>query len=292
MSGEEETWAHYQAEIREFDAVLEHAKAVSNSLAGLTPPSRSASYGEQIFVKLLAHCIILRRLAPDPQRETPNEFWDVPSLSAVARCAIEAHDAFEYIADNAISDEERDLRLVLWELHDKTRRLRMLEAIGSADPRNDGIRDEAAQLETRLKSHVFYGNLRLDIRRKIEGGDPPAFHLSQRERCSASGVNFDYYNAVTMQLSQHVHTLPFSVHQLFEFRAGTPDALRLMTLPLRFVLPFLVRVTDSMSCMFPGKTPLPQASTARLMTMWRDISTHGVKSPQSSGAFNSRTPSP
>lgn len=277
MTSEEKTWAQYQVDMQEFDSILEYAKAVSSSLAGLTAPSPSAAYGEQIFVKILAHCIVLRHLAPDPLRKTPGEFWDVPSLSAVARCAIEAHDAFEYISGHAISESERHLRQMLWELHDKTRRLRMLEAIGSKDPRNEKLRSEAGDLEARLKAHPLHDTLRPETRRKIAEGDPPAFHLSQRERCAASGVNFDYYNAVTMQLSQHVHTLPYSVHQLFEFRAGTPDALRLMVLPLKFALPFLARVTESISSMFPDKAPAPSLPTAKLMAQWRKISSRGVK---------------
>jgi hypothetical protein len=201
MQRDVETWDDYGAKVREFDAVLEHSKAVCSSLVGMTVPSKHAGYGEQIFVKLLSHGIVLRRLTADPTRRTPIELCDVPSLSAVARSAIEAHDAFEYVAGHSVPDSGRGFRLLLWDLRGKTRRLRMLQAIGSSDPRMDEIRAAAGRVRAELMGHEFYASLRTDRQRKVNDDDPPAFHLSQRERCTASGINHDWYSAVTMQLS-------------------------------------------------------------------------------------------
>lgn len=275
------TWGDYRTKVREFDAVLEYGKAVSSALVGLVPPSRHASYGEQIFIKLLSHCIVLRRLAADPSQRTPQELWDVPSMSAVARCVVEAHDAFEYIAGHEVAEAERAFRIKLWELHDKTRRLKMFGDIGSTDPRINDIRIEASRLEADLQGLKFFTSLPTEhqavLRQRLAKGDPPAFHLSQRQRCAQSDVNADWYNAVTMQLSQHVHTLPFSVHQLFQFRAGTPEALRLMGLPLQMALPFLARVTLAMAALMPANVPQPPSRTARTMALWRTLAKHGTK---------------
>lgn len=270
-------WNKYRASVRQFDAVLEHARAVSNSLVGLTTPTANASYGEQIFVSMLAHCVTLRRLAPDPDRKTPHELWDLPSMCAVARCTVEAHDAFLYIASIDVPVVERELRVWLWEFHDKTRRLKMLEAIGSKNPEVQSIRDDCPRLLERITAHPAFQGMRKHIQRKVQDGDPPTFHLSQRERCQAAGIDFDYYNAVTMQLSQYVHTLPFALHQLLSFRAGSEDVLVLMRLPLEYVLPFLGRVTNEMRALMPANTPDAPARTARTMARWDAIYRNGVK---------------
>ncbi|UUX95557.1 hypothetical protein [Aquabacterium sp. J223] len=272
------TWFDYRREVREFDAVLEYARAVSTSLVGKQIDSPRVSYAEQIFIKLLAHCIVLRRLSPDPAKKARSELWDVPSSSAVARCAIEAHDAFAYVVGRNASDAERSFRLMLWEAHDKTRRIKMLDAIGSTASELAAMRATADEMLQKLQAHPLYQALRRDLQRQIVKGDPPASHLSQRELCAECGVDFEYYTAVTMQLSQYVHTFPFSVRQLFMFRAGTLESLRMMSLPLQFVLPFLTRVTEGMRELFPGETPSPPSRTARSMTVWRSISAHGTKS--------------
>ena len=271
-------WTKYKAALREFDAVLEYSRAVSTSLVGTTADDRHVSYGEQIFVKLLSHCVTLRRLAPDPTRATAGELWDLASMSAVARCVIDAHDAFVYVVLGSVAPAERALRLRLWELHDKSRRLKMLAAIGSTDPLNGELRSEAERLLCEVKGDPFFSSLSPDVRRKIEHDDPPPYYLTQRERCAKFGVNFDYYNAVTMQLSQYVHTLPFAVHQLFAFQASDPESLLLMSLPLQYALPFLSRVTDEMRQLFPDKAPLPPSRTAKSMALWRFVLSQGVNS--------------
>ncbi len=281
MRPQSPAWHKYQASVRQFDAILEHARSVSSSLVGLKTPSANASYGEQIFVTMLAHCLTLRRLAPDPNRQTLDEMWDLPSMCAIARCMIEAHDAFNYIAAAAVPESEHDFRISLWELHDKTRRLKMLDAIGSKKPEVASIREQCSVLTAKVTGHAAFPTIRRDVQRKILDGDSPAFHLSQRERCEASGLNFEYYNTVTMQLSQYVHTLPFALHQLFSFRAGAEEALHLMALPLEYVLPFLGRTTTEMRSLLPVHTPDAPARTARAMAVWEAIYQRGVKSAAS-----------
>jgi hypothetical protein len=277
MLGEVAAWEKYRKAVRQYDAILEHAKAVSAALVGLTAQDRNVSYGEQIFVKLLGHCITLRVLAPDPDRKVQREHWDLSSMSAVARCAIEAHDAFFYVLAQEAVPAERAFRLELWSLHDKTRRLRMLEAIGSRDPKTDELRSEVATLTSAVLVSQLFARLSPSVRDKINKGDPPPYHLSQRERCASYEVNFDYYNAVTMQLSQYVHTLPFAVHQLFCFRAGNEDALRLMSLPLQYSMPFLARVTTQMRDLFPAVAPAAPSRTARAIDLWIGITHRGLK---------------
>ncbi|CAN5432850.1 hypothetical protein BH11PSE9_BH11PSE9_22150 [soil metagenome] len=271
------SWSEYRSEIREFDAILEYAKAVSNALIGKTSPSPSASYAEQIFVKALSHCIVVRQLAPDPSRKRPSELWDVPSISAVARCVIDAHDAFFYIGALGCTAEEAAFRQLLWEAHDKTRRARMLRAIGSSDSRNPKLFAEENELLAKLMKHPLFATIRKELQKSVARGDPPAYHLSQKEICAAASVDHDYYIAVTMQLSQHVHTYPFSVRQLFAFRAGALESLRLMALPVQYTIPFLTRMTEGMRDHFPGFIPEPPSRTARAMAVWREISTAGIK---------------
>ena len=269
-------WQKYQQSVRQFDAILEHAKAVSTSLVGLTTPTQNATYGEQIFVTMLAQCMTMRHIAPNPNRQMLDEFWDLPSMCAIARCVIEGHDSFMYIAADTVPADERDFRVFLWELHDKTRRLKMLESIGSKRPEVDEIRATIPILTAKVTTHPTFPVTRQDIQRKVLEGDPPAFHLSQRVRCESVGLDFEYYSTVTMQLSQYVHTLPFALHQLFSFRAGSNESLSLMSLPFDYIVPFLVRITTEMRALFPIQTPDPPARTARRMAIWNTIYERGV----------------
>lgn len=271
-------WDKYVSAARDFDSILEHAKAVSRSLVGVMPSESHLSYAEQIFVKLLSHCIVLRKMSPDPTRRTPTELWDLASVSAMARCVIEAHDAFMYIAISSLHAEERAFRLALWELHDKSRRKKMLELIGSRDPRNEQMAIDVEKLHQKVVNHSFFTNISTGVRKKILDADPPPYHLSQKDRCLASGIDPDYYSAITMQLSQYVHTLPYAVHQLFAFKAGEPKAIALMAMPLQCVLPFLANTTDHMRKIFPSKAPEPPSRVEQKMALWSGLARQGLKS--------------
>lgn len=275
------TWSDYRTKVREFDAVLEYSKAVSQSLVGATVASRHAGHGAQIFVKLTSHAAALRRLTPDPNRREAADLWDVPSLSALARCVVEAHDAFEYVAGHDVDAAERDFRLRLWELHDQARRLKMLDGIGSQDARVEPLRAALASLQAGVEGHAFLAalpaELQAELRRRLARGEPPAFHLGRRQRCAQSRVDAQWHDAVTMQLSQYVHTLPFAVHQLAQLEPGTPDGLRLMALPLLYTLPFLARATEGMARLAPARAPQPPSRTARTMAAWRTLAERGLQ---------------
>lgn len=266
------TWGDYRSKVREFDAVLEHGKAVSAALATYAPQATYAAAGLKIFLKLVAHCTALRSLAPDGSQAASAALADVSSMSALARCAVEAHDAFEYIAGHEATPAEREFRLLLWELHDDTRRLKMFADADDAGPQVAALRAQAQQRRSRLEGHDFLTSLPAELqaalRQRMAQGDPPAFHLGQRQRCALSGVNAQWHHAVTLQLSQYAHTLPTSV-LLPDTVPGTRDALRLTALPLLLTLPFLVRITQTVAALIPERAPEPPSRTARTMALWR-----------------------
>lgn len=270
-------WSKYSAIITEYDQILDHGKTFSSLLEGKTPAEEHESYGEQIFTKLLAHCVTLRLLSPDPDRETPRQLWDLASVSAIARSAIETYDAFAYIALGNVSPEEREFRILLWELHDTNRRAKMLEHIGSTDTRYFDIVAKDQRLLEQVLSHQAFPQITKSIQKKVHDRDPPAYYLTQRERCIAHGINFDYYTAATMQLSQYVHTLPFSVHQLFCFKAGTNEALHLMAMPLQYTLAFLCKCVVGIRVLFPAVQLRASQDTERKISLWTTLVERGVK---------------
>jgi hypothetical protein len=260
------TWGDYRARVREFDAVLEHGKAVAAALTGLALPAAHARYGVQIFLKLLSHATVLRGLAADPARRTLRELWDVPSMCAIARCVVEAHDAFEYVTGHEVGDAERAFRMLLWELHDAARQ--------------PGLAADAARLRAELEGHAHLATLPPELqallRQRLARGDPPAFHLGLRQRCAMSGVNADWHQAVSSQLSQHVHTLPSAITQHARLQTGSPEAYRLMAMPLVLALPFLARLTLAMDGLAPGRLPAPPSRTFRTMTALRTLAQRGT----------------
>lgn len=268
----------------EFFLVLETGKRVSSRLVGFQTNATHLTYADPIFTKLLAHAISLYRLSPQLE-ETNVELWDMPSACAVARCIIEAHDVLEYIAFAAISEQDREFRLLVWKLHDQQRRSKMLHSMQSTHPEAMPIHNRAAELLNKVEAHPLFQTMNKSIQGHIRSGDAPAFLLSQRDRNVANGVNHQYHTVATMALSQYVHTLPMSVHQLFEFKAGTPEALHLSSMPIQYSLGFMARAIERMVETFPSGAVSLTPEQATVLSVWGAIVQDRVTpSPSSKGA--------
>lgn len=267
----------YRKVLHEFDALISHARAISDRLVGRRIEQPSLSYSDAIYTKLICHGISLRKLSPSLNSTQTSELWDVASACAVARALIEAYDALAYIGVHQVELPEREFRVLLWELHDQQRRLTMLEKIGSADPRIAEIRRRVGELSERLTAHSLYSKASKDVKSKVVRGEAPPVHLSQRDLNVASGINHEYYVAATMWLSQYVHTFPLSLHQLMHFRAGEPEALYLSSMPLQYSMPFVAKAIEGMVKIWPVGQVEPSEEVERILRLWLVIAENGVR---------------
>lgn len=232
------------------------------------------AYVDTIYTKLICRGISLRRLSPTFDPRIPQELWDLPSVCAVARSLIEAYDALAYIGAPNISAAEREFRFLVWDAHDQTRRLTMLEKIGSVDARVDEIRRKAAALKAQIEAHDCFAKATKHLQARLTRGEP--FHLTQKELNLAHGINHDFYVAATIFLSQYVHTYPFAIHQLVNAKAADRDSIALSSMPLRYTMPFIVKAVDAMTALWPdAQCPLPD-HLDMLMWQWRHTAEKGV----------------
>jgi hypothetical protein len=264
----------YQNVLREFDAILAYGTAVSERLTGSKVSSKDVSYADAIYTKLLCHGISLSKLSPSLSQES--ELWDMPSAAVLSRSLIEAFDALTYIGSRAITECEREFRILLWKLHDQQRRSQMLGRIRSTNPKVAEINVSAAELVGTIVGHPFYASLSKEAQRKINNGDAPAFHLSQRDLNIESGIDHDYHTTATMFLSQYVHTFPFSLHQMMEFRAGEPEALHLSSLPLQYSMAFLAKAIEIMIEICPNGYIEQSGDIQHTLKIWCGIAEKGV----------------
>ena len=266
----------YAEIMTEFETILHYGMEVSDRLVGTTPAEPHLSYADAIFTKLLCHAISLKKLSPKTKEKSEKELWDLPSACAIARCIIEAHDVLGYIVLSKISPEERDFRLLIWRLHDKQRRSKMLKSIHSKDPKANEIHEEAKALMNEAVKHSWYKNVSENYQTRIVKENAPSFLLHQRDLNKVNSVNHEYYVAATMWLSQYVHTFPMALHQLFEFKAGTPDALRVSSIPIQYASGFMAKSIIGMASVFPDGNVNVNRHDMAIFSRWCSIIESGV----------------
>ncbi|MEH6543008.1 MAG: DUF5677 domain-containing protein [Porticoccaceae bacterium] len=273
-----ESSENYAKIYNDFSLLLEYGERLIELQVGTKPSGSYQVYGERIFVKLLCHGKTLKRLSPTPGLQGASELWDISSNYAIARTLIETFDALAYIAIENTDELERDFRIKFWKLHSEARRLKMLTLIGSQDPRVEGVRQDVENYRAEILAHEHLKKCGAELRKKIEKENYQPYHLTQKQRNERAGINNEYQNSVTMHLSSHVHTHPFSVFQLVDFKAGDPECLGLMSMGLQYSTAYLAKAIVGVSAMFKPMVPSQSNEVSHLLELWERIIGNGIKS--------------
>lgn len=263
----------------EFDTLIKFGVSASIALANKEAPLNREYYADRIFSKLLCHAITLKKIIPTglvPLEKGCTELWDIASAAALSRSLIESFDALAYISVEEIENYEREFRVLLWKLHSEERRSKMLNLIGSNSTELVSIKENVIKLKDEVISHKYFTDLDNGKQKKIRTGDSPAFYLSHTERNKRASVNHEYYNACIIFLSSYVHTYPFSIHQLMEFRAGNKESLRLMSMPIQYAIGFLAKAIEGLRVIFGNRLPNMTDEETNLCLKWSQILKRGI----------------
>ncbi|WP_284379980.1 hypothetical protein [Litoribrevibacter albus] len=263
--------------LQEFQAILSFAEKFVNSLVGQQPSCKNDVYGERIFVKLLCHAVTLIKISPSIETNKQQELWDISSSYCLARALIESFDALSYIALANIDNQEKEFRLIFWKLHAEARRFNMLSKIGSTDPRVKHTEREVDNLKSKLLAHNHLDMCSKGLRKDIEKGNYQPYHLTQRQRNEEAGVSHEFRDVVTMHLSSHVHTHPFSVMQIVDFKAGSPESIGLMSIAIQYSSGFLAKAVQGMLQVFNKSTPVMDTKAKDAYSKWITVVENGVK---------------
>ncbi len=260
-------------------AVLDQCAIVSNTLALHSSATDREHNAKLIFFKIVGHGVSLYRLSPTgivPSDPGATEFWDVSSTFCVCRALVEAFDALAYVAIEAVSDEERDFRVLLWQLHAEDRKLQALKLIQSERVEVGSIESNVKQLRERLEKHPFIEQLDKSTRSNIFGKKIEPFHIRTPERNRRNHVNHEYYTASYILLSAHTHTYPMALQQLAAFQAGEPESLRLIALPTQYAIGFISKAILGVNSIFRSLTFASAPSASEAIKTWSAIVENGI----------------
>lgn len=237
----------------ELEEVALAAVKLSEATSGRSVSEWSHEYASYIFSKICAHALSALSLAPTgltPTKPGSTEIWDLASLCAIVRALIDSYYAMYYIAIDQVSAEERSFRQALWEFQGEHKRLELLQLKKSKSPELLKLRDKVDRMRATVIQDSFFARLSPEIQKKARKGDLP-LHLSNSELSTRAGIQPDYYKAVYRFLSSYIHTYPFSVSQLAQFRAGSSESLGLISVTLQYCLAFLCVAVRDFRTLFP-----------------------------------------
>ena len=262
----------------EFDKLLVYATNLSFETTGLPATSTRIEDASLIFTKIVGHTISVARLLPTglvPKTPGMSEFWDLSSICALIRALIDAYYALAYISIDEISEDEREFRRLLWTMHAESRRHHMLQLIGSTSPDGKVLAEKVSKLKTQIEAHPFIKTLDKEVRKKIQRVECSS-HLTHKQLNERFRIDHNYYQAVYVFLSCYVHSFPFSLTQLTDFKAGTGDSLHLISVAVKYCTGFLaLAIKGFISVVDCQITPVPD-DVKTIIDKWAYVISKGV----------------
>jgi Family of unknown function (DUF5677) len=215
---------------KRFDELLNLFKAalkLSEMTSGKAVASKNIEWSSYIFIKICGHAHAITVLAPKGPTTHPapeTELWDISSIAVLARALIDCYYAMVYITDETASARELDFRLLVWNYHRESRRLEMLELIGSVKPEIVELREEICSIKKSVEAHPKFQVLDTEKKNRARNAKE-AFLKSHSDLSIVADIHKNYYKSTYMHLSSYVHSHPFSLMDLSVFKAGDQESL-------------------------------------------------------------------
>lgn len=262
----------YLNSVQDLERLIATCITLSNNTHKREVDSWRKEYGSYIFAKMCVHTIGIQKLVPESSLfNIPNNFkvWDISSLSVLIRSLIEAYHVFYYLIIDEIDEKELEFRFLLWHLHSECERKRMLNAIGSTNPQIKKVEKDIEDYKTKLLKNDFYISRNHDERRSYRRGEI-GIALSNLQISQRAGISENYYRATYKYLSSFVHTLPFSIQQIAEFKAGEDESLGLIKSLAETTSGYLSFAIRDFVELFPDQKIVTK-EVDDLVSLWLDV---------------------
>ena len=173
-----------------------------------------------LMVRYLNIAIAINRLLPQEGEESSNNHsWDFGAIGTLARSFIEAFHSFFYLGIDEIEDDEWNLRINVFNLHDCTRREKLFRLIGDTNQERK-FKKIKHELLSEIKSNKKYLLLNRDLQKKIRKAQT-AFLLNRQEIEQRIDIENDSIDWIYLFLSNQTHSFPMSFYRTESEQRGS-----------------------------------------------------------------------
>jgi len=263
----------YLRDLRKLESLCKTASKLSIATSGREVSTWREAYGSHIFGKICVTGIAILKLLPKSVFYfSPKgfEIWDISSVCVLVRSLIDTYNIFYYLIIEEVDNVELEFRFVLWNLHSETERLKMLELSKSKSEKLEKIRKDIESFKEKLKDNKFYQRLDLKERRKYYAGEKGIF-LKNTDISRNAGINPDYYKSIYKYLSQYVHTYPFSISQITQFKASDTESQKLFEPIIEYCTGYLGLSIRDFLKKFPDQSVNTPPEITKIIEDWEYI---------------------
>jgi hypothetical protein len=262
----------YSNSVQDLEKLVNTCILLSNNTHERKVATWREEYGSYIFAKLCVHSIGILKLVPESSLfNLPNNFkvWDIASLSVLVRTVIETYNVFYYLIIDEVDDNELEFRFLLWRLHSECERKRMLNSIGSTNPKIKEIENDIEEYKSKLLINDFYKSKNSNERSSYRRGET-GIALTNSQISERAGISINFYKSTYRYLSSYVHTFPFSIQQIAVFKADDEESLSLIKTLIDTTSGYLSFVIRDFVKLFPDQKEITK-EVDELTKVWLDV---------------------
>lgn len=203
----------YEAERDALDDLLDAVLKVSSQQGGREVAPR-VTVGVLLYTRITVAAVSLLRLLPGNRLITERwtEWWDWPTVAAVARNVIDAYLMFHYVAIEPISADEDALRRDVFWYHDNWEKRRLYQDWGAGPEVLSAFDEKLPAARTSIGAHAASCQLTKDQLKRALSGEH-AVYLTRRELRARLPFSSSELPGFYRLLSANVHAAPFSFHR-------------------------------------------------------------------------------
>jgi len=262
--------------------VLSAAAKISCRTTGL-PCTRAQELASDFLTKnVMVGISIWNIVNPKEVHEFPNispsfTIWDSPSAYVLIRTLFEGYVNMHYVLLDPGSEEERRLRMDLWDRHALLERQKMGSSIGSRHKKLDAEKKQIEAYTKSIRESPCVQSLQEKERQSLID-----MHKWTKEntldRADKAGIHRSQSEFVYKFLSNYAHCEPYALMQIHSVHSGD-QARQLMDLLIRFAEMFLSCTLNAFAKIQPlAKSEMEKDDElAEIINFWEKCKTEDLK---------------
>lgn len=204
----------YKEKLAAFVAILKNTNAISRKFGGIKYPTYKHFFASILHTTLVNKSTGFAFLLPhNPWCTTSIDYWDSGTTSLIARAIFETRLCFHYLCIDICSDDEWNCRIGVFNLHDCTRRIQLV------DNESKRFRIQAEKIKEELFANDHFNSLPQKQQNKLLKTETQYLY-PLADIAKKTGIKESEFKIIYPLLSAHVHCLPFSFYRTGEENRG------------------------------------------------------------------------
>ena len=201
-----------------FEFLTEIATDLSMQFDGVDTECRKKKTSTYYLAKLVHSCWSLNKLLP----ESDDDFFDFPSIASICRNIIELTNLCWYYCIDENDELESEFRFLLYDLHDSTALISIVENLGFELDDIDKLQQEKDTLKKLIIEHPKFQTLTAEEKKQVKKGRKSTLQ-NQFQIIESRCINSNEFHGLYKLLSTHTHSTATSINLLTNSRLNSSE---------------------------------------------------------------------